>query len=185
MYPAPSWGVEIGDILQFDIRAWGESWSGSISYTLVVPLNGTSISAKVIDLPSFSLIPNFKDFASSIIFKNKVNCTYSDGSALYQWANITLTDIISASILPVNMLSVLDTFYPDEHPFLLPGEDCITTQLYDDWFIIRYDWQTSLDAHGSWTGNISLSTGIPSMIFWTYGHGPEIPNCIELTLVSP
>ncbi len=179
-----SWGVDIDDTFQFDVRAWGEAYLGGIHYSNVIPLNGTSITVTVVNLPAFNLIHNPATFRSEVIFKNKVDCYFTNGTALYEWANITLSEIISGCILPIGAWLTLDTLFPDDPPGYTPNGEYLTTQLYDDWFIIKYGWWGFVDSGGSWTGNISLSTGVPSSILWTYYHGPGIPLYIELTLVE-
>lgn len=179
-----SWGVDVDDTFQFDVRAWGEALLGSIPISLVVPLNDTSITATVVNLPIFNLIHNAATFRSEIIFKNKVNCYFTNGTALYEWANTTLCEMISWCILPIGDWLTLDTLFPDGRPTYTPGGEYLTTRLYDDLFIIKYGWWGSIDDGGSWTGNISLSTGVPSGILWTYYHGPGIPLYIELTIVE-
>ncbi len=179
-----SWSVEVGDTLQYDIRAWGEAWGGSISSSLVVALNDTSITVTVVNLPAFNSIHNAGAFRSKVIFMNKVNCSFTDGTALSEWANTTLCETISGCIFPIGAWLTMDELFPDDPPNYRPTEDYLVTILNDDEFFIKYGWWGAVDSGGSWSGNISLSTGVPSSILWSYYHGPSIPLYIELTLVE-
>jgi hypothetical protein len=179
-----SWSVEVGDTLRYDIRAWGEAWGGSVPISLVIPLNDSSIDVTVVDLPTFNLIHNAATFRSEVIFKNKVDCLFTNGTELYEWANTTLSETISGCILPIGDWLTLDALFPDDPPTYGPGGDYLTTRLYDDLFTIKYGWWGNIDDGGSWTGNISLSTGAPSCILWMYYHGPGTPLYIELTLAE-
>ena len=179
-----SWCVEVGDTLRYDVRAWGEALLGSVPTSLVHPLNDTSINATVVNLPTFDLIHNAATFRSGVIFKNKVNVFFTNGTALYEWANTTLCEVISGCILPIGDWLTLDSLFPDDPPGFASAEDYLTTRLHDDLFIIKYGWWGNIDDGGSWTGNISLSTGVPSSMLWMYYHGPGTPLYIELTLVE-
>jgi hypothetical protein len=189
LLPAPdftdefSWDVEVGDTFRFDISAWGDSYMGYVEYWQIAHLNDTSITVTVIDLPSFGAVHSAQTFASEIIFKNKVNCSFTNGTALDAWSNTTLCESISGCILPVGSWSTIDGLFPNETPGFTPNGEFLATNLYDDWLIIDYVWYGTFDAVGGWTGNISLSTGIPLSILWRYQHGVE-PLYIELTLVE-
>jgi hypothetical protein len=179
-----SWDVEAGNTFQYDIRAWGYSQYGAVISGQVVPLNGTSITVTVVILPSFEAIHDAESFASEVIFRNKVTCTFTNGTALNQWENTTLCEMVSGCILPIGDWSTMNTLFPDDNPGFTPNGEFLTTILYDDWFIIEYGWWGTFDVGGHWTGNVSLSTGIPSSILWSYFHGVDTLLYIELTLVE-
>jgi hypothetical protein len=187
--PAPmnfndlSWGVGVGESFQYEIRAWGYSDFGSVSIGQVVPLNSTSITVTVTDLPTFDTVHSTDAFASEVIFKNKVNCSFINGTALSEWANITLSKMLSGSILPIGNWSVLEALFPDTTPDFTPNGESIVTIFYDTWFVIKYVWYGSFDDGGSWTGYVSQSTGVPANILWSYHHGVDTSLQIELTLV--
>jgi hypothetical protein len=180
-----SWGVEVGDTYEFDIRAWGESYSGSFTSPQVHPLNDTSITVTVTYLPTFDTVKDAESFSSEIIFRNKINCSFTNGTALDEWVNTIFCEMISGCILPIGAWSSLDRLFPDDTPSgWNPGEDAIATILYNNWFFIEYKWWGLVDQSGGWNGDISLSTGAPFGIVWYYNHGLDEPLTIELTLVE-
>jgi len=176
-----SWEVEVGDTFKFDISAWGESYGGSFTPTQVLPLNDTSITVSVTFLPTFDAVNNADTFSSEIIFRNKINCTFTNGTALDEWINTIFCEIISGCILPTGAWSSIDSLFPDDTPSWEPGEDAIATILYDTWFFIEYKLYGSIDDTRGWSGDISLSTGAPYVIVWYYAHGPYEPLTIQLT----
>jgi len=179
-----SWDVEVGNTFQYNARAGGYSYLGSINSGHVVPLNGTSITVTVVNLPSFEAIYDAASFASEVIYMNKVNCSFTNGTALDQWQNTTLCEMISGCIFPVGDWSTMDTLFPDDTPGFTPNGEFLVTILYDDWFVIEYGWWGTFDGGGHWTGNVSLSTGVPSSILWSYFHGVDTLLYIELTLAE-
>ena len=190
LQPAPlnisdlSWGVEVNDTYTFDIGTWGESYGGTYTSSQVHPLNGTSITVIVTYLPAFDAVHDAESFSSEIIFRNKVTCTFVNGTALDEWANTTLCRVISGSILPIGDWSSLDQLFPGDTPSSWnPGEDAIATVLFNTRFLIEYKWWGSIDGFGGWRGNVTLSTGAPSSIVWYYSHGLTGPLTIELNRI--
>ena len=180
-----SWTIDVGDTYEFFIRVRGESYGGSFTTPQVVPLNGTIISVTVTYLPTFETVRDAESFSSEIIFRNKVNCKFANGTALDEWANTTFCRMISVCLLPIGAWSSLDRLFPDETPSgWNPGEYAIATMLYDTWFFIGYKWWGSIDDSGGWDGETSLSTGIPFDILLYYNHGMDGQLTIELTLVG-
>ncbi len=179
-----SWGVAVGHTYQYDILASGYSSLGSISSEQVLPLNGTSIIATVNNLPSLDAVYNAASFSSEIIHVNKVSCSFANGTEPDEWANATLSDMVSGCILPVVDWSTLDTLFPDDSPGFTPNGDFIVTIFYDDMFTIEYGWWGPVDNGGGWSGSVSLSTGVPVSIVWTYRHGVDTLLLIQLTIVG-
>jgi len=180
-----SWAIDVGNTYEFDISAWGESYGGSFKSSQVLPLNGTSITVTVTYLPAFDNVNDAESFSSEIIFRNKVNCSFTNGTALDEWANTTFCRMISGCLLPIGAWSSLDRLFPDDTPGgWNPGEYAVATILYNTWFFIEYKWWGSIDDSGGWSGDVSLSTGTPLSIVWYYNHGLEEPLTIELTLVG-
>jgi hypothetical protein len=179
-----SWGIDVGDTYEFFIRVRGDSWFWSFTYPQVVPLNGTIISVTVTYLPTFETVRDAESFSSAIIFRNKVNCTFTNGTALDEWVNTTFCRMISVCLLPIGAWSSLDRIFPDDIPSgWRPGEYAIATVLYDTWFFIGYKWWGSIDSSGGWDGETYLSNGTPFDILWYYNHGMDEQLTMELTLV--
>ena len=100
------------------------------------------------------------------------------------WGRISLCILPGRPVLSATCSLISDALFPDDHPVYDPGEEYLTTRLEDDWFIIKYVWWGLYDSGGRWTANVSLSTGVPSSIIWSYYHSPAIPLYIILTLVE-
>jgi hypothetical protein len=179
-----SWGVAVGHTYQYDILASGYSSLGGISSDQVLPLNGTSIIATVNNLPSLDAVYDASSFASEIIYVSKVSCSFVNGTKPDEWVNATLSDMVSGCILPIGEWSTLDTLFPDNSPGFTPNGEFITTTFHDSMFTIEYSWWGFVDDGGGWSGSVSLSTGVPVSIVWTYRHGVDTLLSIILTIVG-
>jgi hypothetical protein len=179
-----SWGVAVGHTYQYDILASSYSSLGGISSEQVLPLNGTSIIATVNNLPSLDVVYDAASFASEIIYVSKVSCSFINGTEPDEWANATLSDMVSGCILPIGDWSALDTLFPDDSPGFIPSGEFIATTFDDGIFTIEYGWWGPVDDGGGWSGSVSLSTGVPASIVWTYRHGVDTLLIIQLTIVG-
>lgn len=179
-----SWAIDVDDTYEFFIRVRGELYVGSYTTPQVVPLNGTIISVTVTYLPTFETVRDAESFSSEIILTNKVNCTFTNGTALDEWANTIFCRMISVCLLPIGAWSSLDRIFSDDTPSgWRPSEYAIATVLHDDWFFIGYKWWGTIDDSGGWDGETSLSNGIPFDILLYYSHGMDGQLTMELTLV--
>ena len=177
------WEVEVGDTLQYEIRNWGVYNPLQQAYLDVYLMNNTSILATITVLPSISEISNIQSFTSDLIHKIKVNCAFTNGSQLNDTQNSTLCSIISGCILPLGAWSMIDSLFPDELGGWSPGSKYDSAKLFEDHFTISYMWCGSIDASGGWSGNVSLTTGVPFSIRWSYNHGGSSIG-IQLSLIE-
>ena len=178
------WGVSIGDTYQYDVLAGGITLGGYYGAFWIELLNDMSIIAEVVNLPTFDLVHNSTSFSDRIIFTNKVNCSYTNGTVINEVANAILTETISGCFLPLGAWLTLDYLYRNDEPSYDPGGEHLITILRDDHFFIKYVWWGLYDSGGRWSANVSLSTGVPLSIHWSYYHGAEPPIYIDLTLVE-
>lgn len=164
------WAIEVDDTLQYEIRAWGNTWGGSYSNELVFSMNDTTIDVTVTQLPSFDNVSDVPTFTSDIIHAIKVACTFSNGTDLPQWADIELTSSISGCILPVGSWPTIDEAYPDYVSSWSPDVEDHGAGLAEDCFMIWYVWFGHVDDGGGWSGNVTLTDGVPNVIVWHYQH---------------
>ena len=149
-------------------------------------MRGTYIAVDLsILIPSLDAVYDAASFASEVIYVNKVSCSFTNGTEPDEWTNATLCDMISGCILPIGDWLALGKLFPDNSPSFTPNAKFIVTTFNDELFTIEYDWWGSIDDGGGWSGSVSLNTGVPDSIIWTYSHGVDTLLLIVLKISQP
>ena len=180
------WEVEIGDSYLYLVEALIED-----PYSMVheedifsASFNGTTINVTVSNLPSLSDVFTRSQFTYDVIQSIKVDWKVSNSTA-YIGSTSILTDLISAfseCILPCGAWSLLDQLYPDTLATPSLTYFARLSILYGDTFQTGYR-QIGYDDTLEYLGNVSLTTGVPSSIEWSYRHNTQATN-VTLTLIE-
>ena len=159
--------------------------AGSLSESTVddiLGLNDTIISVTIAELPSLEGVIDSTSFKENILHIEKANCSFTNGTEITESYATEIISTISGCILPTGSWSTADSWFPQETPGYYPNEDYIATELSEDYFHIEWVWYGPYDDLGGWSGNVSITDGVPFHVLWYYFHQGTI--YIELTLVE-
>jgi len=188
--PVPSfdfeWAVEEGAVFEYEVRAWGDTSAGSISESLeveILSLDGTTLRVIIVSLPLVSGVFNATTFGLSIVSVPKASCTLTNGTDLEGQLEDIVNSSISGCFLPIGGWSGIDSLYSDELPYWgAYGQPYYASKLSGDHLQFGYTWFGPFDDSGGWSGNVTLSDGVPSRVLWHYSH--QYWLYIEFSLVE-
>ncbi len=168
-----------------EITSWvtGEFIEG-YQYSYILDLNGTTIEANITSLPSVDEISDADSFLSNIVQTVKVHCNFANGTELASGSNNTISNSVSACLLPIGNWSVLDLLFEDELPGWEPGAEYYASKLNNTHFVFECLSCGSYDDSIKWTSEISLENGVPINITWLYSHGGSTRIYMVLSLVG-
>jgi len=164
------WGVEVGD--QFTYRVLVDGYlrvedpenDSNIIYqpAFFAPMNNTVIAATISRLPTLAAWFDESSFVSEIVNQVKVNCTFENGTSIQEEVQSEVATIVSHCVLPVGNWPFLDSLFPDSGDN--PGYPTVMylTKACPECFSMSHrTW--AIDGQFSWTGNVSLTTGMPTV----------------------
>ena len=179
------WEVEIGESYVFEVEALIENPYNILEEEDIYPasFNGTTINVTVGNLPQLSSVFTRSQFTNDVIRSMKVNWTVSNLSAYAYstWTLSKLIDAISGCILPCGAWWLIDFLYPNTLTLGNTRQGRLSI-LHGSYFEMGYTWG-GYDDILEWVGNVSLTTGVPSYIEWSYSHN-TVDTRVTLTLVE-
>jgi hypothetical protein len=113
-------GVQEGEVIEHEVRAWGSTWGGEVSESLeadILSLSGRTLRVTVLSLPSVSRVFNATTFGRSVVGVPKVSSTLTSGTDLEGELEDIVNSSISGCFLPIGDWSGIDGFYSDELPY--------------------------------------------------------------------
>ena len=161
------WDIEVGDEFIYQIVVHGyRIVEDPLNHSNVIyepsfyaPMNNTEIRARIINLPALGLWYSKSSFASEVINQSKVNCTFDNGTSMQEEFSSVIVAVVSYCMLPVDDWTFLDALFPDSTTSAwYPG--VYLSKFYTDCFSISYVLWPG-DGLLSWTGNVSLASGMP------------------------
>jgi hypothetical protein len=184
-----SWGVNEGDELVYLVVIRGHRGSidpeNSSNWILeppfLAPMNNTRVRFNVTSLPSLPLLVNGDIFAEEVLNYPKTECRFENGSEIPSMFRDYITRLLYRCLLPVGDWPLLDSLYPNETETpLYPG--VYLSRTYADSFYIGY-LLYGIDTISRWSGNVSLTTGIPIVAVSKYNAANTYRN-VRLVLVT-
>ena len=179
------WGTQVNETLLYEIRAYGDSYAGNYGVNEIdeiLALNQSRVLVTITSLPNLSSVVDSVTFENTVIQKNKVSCTFENGSNLPSFSNGKMARALSGCILPLGDWSLIDSFYIDQSPGWVADQEFIIARLHADYLFIGWEWSGSYDDSGGWYGNVRLTDGIPTQAIWHYYHLGTI--YLELNLID-
>jgi hypothetical protein len=153
------------------------------TYENILDLNGMTVVANVTSLPLLDGVFNSSTFFSAIVNVSRVDCVLVNGSELQNDVDTIIVSVLSGCILPIGGWPFVDSLYPDETPSFVLYPGFRASKLYPDRFFFAYIQSNGIDANWGWSGNITLSNGVPTSVHWKSDH-QRFAVYIELSLVD-
>ena len=182
------WGIDEGEVFQYRMRAWGWTSAGHISDWLedqILSLDGTTLNATVVSLPSVTGAFNATTFGLHIVRHSKVSCVLANGTDLEEELEYILNSSISRCFLPIGDWSGIDDLYIDELPYWGTAPLWYYASiLHEDYLQFSCAWFSTIDSKDVWSGNVTLTDGVPTVALWEYTH--QYPGLyVEFSLLQP
>ncbi|MHA2143655.1 MAG: hypothetical protein ACXADF_15195 [Candidatus Thorarchaeota archaeon] len=176
------WGTQVDETLLYEIASYGyqEGGLGEGVTDEILALNGSRIIVTITNLPNLSRVVDSWSFRNMVIERNKVSCTFENGSSIPLDSRQIIKQALSGCILPVGDWALLDAYYIDEFSYYL-ADRSYATKLHDDYLSISWK-RLGIDDIEGWSGNVRLTDGIPTHVIWRYTHYDTI--YIELNLIE-
>ncbi len=162
-----TWGVNEGDEFVYLVVIGGymtsidpENSSNMIlGPPYLAPMNNTLVRFNVTSFPSLPLVINGDIFAEEVLNYPKTECRFENGSEIPSIFRDYINRLLYRCLLPVGDWPLLDSLYPNETEMAYyPG--VYLSRTYADSFSIGY-LLYGTDTVSRWSGNVSLTTGIP------------------------
>ena len=184
-----TWGVNEGDEFVYLVDVRGHRGSidpeNSSNWILeppfLAPMNNTRVRFNVTSLPFLPLVIDGNIFADEVLNYSKTECRFENGSEIPSMFRDYINRLLYRCLLPVGDWPLLDALYPNETEYAFyPG--VYLSRTYADSFYIGY-LLIPFDTTTRWSGNVSLTTGIPIVAVSKYYAADTYRN-VRLILVT-
>ena len=176
IFPPPipfTWAIEVGDEFTFNITASGINSTNNY----LAPLVNTTIQVRITSLTNNTVFS--EEGFRSLVNSDKVDSMFSNGSDIPYPLKTDIADFVSRFFFPIGAWDYVDGLYPDSISEVTenPGSTWINSGLSHLFADTLYFGRITniiddFDAGNGWSGNISLSDGVPScMEKWGFSFG--------------
>ena len=184
------WSVNEGDefVYLFVIRGYRTSIDPENSSNMILgppflaPMNNTRVRFNVTSLPALPLVINGDIFAEEVLNYPKTECRFENGSEIPSIFRDYINRLLCQCPLPVGDWPLLDSLYPNETEMAYHYPGVYLSRTYADSFYIEY-LLYPFDTIMRWSGNVSLTTGIPIVAVSKYYAADTYRN-VRLILVT-
>jgi len=160
------WGVNEGVQYVYVVNVSGFNMTGISNDSVECPLsfaslNNTRIITTVSGLPDLPGFTDANSFATDVIIQAKFEVGLENGTELSERYDEALVSLISLTLLPIGDWSLIDSLYQDEDPEPPFMKIWYIAKQHTGSFEIGYT-SYGPDYASGWSGNLSLTTGLPN-----------------------